>query len=172
MRLGFAAVFVVMLSCHSVHAEDTPDPLLGCWTHIYDAAHLNKHSGQKVTAMTLAISTREPAGDSDPGKYLAKVTAKMRNAGDTYSNLDGSRCSLAGDRLSCVTDGFFVGQFSLEPAAKNMKLALHGTEHIALVPGVDLEAFVVLSPDNPEHALFLLQPAPAAACGARAAAQP
>ncbi|HAN64365.1 MAG TPA: hypothetical protein DCQ79_11000, partial [Rhizobiales bacterium] len=48
----------------------------------------------------------------------------------------------------------------------------HDTEHIALVPGVDLEAFVVLSSDNPEHALFLLQPAPATACGARAAAQP
>jgi hypothetical protein len=172
MRLGFAAIFVVVFSCHSVYAEDTPDPLLGCWTHIYDAAHLAKHPGQKVTALTLAISAREPQGDADPGKYLAKVTAKMRNAGDTYSNLDGSRCSLAGDRLSCVTDGFFIGKFSLAPAAKNMKLVLKGDEHLALVPGVDLAGFAVLSAENPEHALFLLQPAPATACGARAAAQP
>ncbi len=172
--LAFSAVLLLGAPSLAEEAAEAPDPLLGCWTHVYDAAHLNKHPGQKVTAMTLAIGTREPAGDSDPGKYLAKVTAKMRNAGDTYSNLGGARCTVVGDRLSCVTDGFFVGQFSLEPAAKNMKLALHDTEHIALVPGVDLEAFVVLSSDNPEHALFLLQPAPApaTACGARAAAQP
>ena len=37
-------------------------------------------------------------------------------------------------------------------------------DHLALVPGVDLDAFVELSPDNPEHALFLLQLAPAKSC--------
>jgi hypothetical protein len=175
MRMGwlaFSAVLLLGAPSLAEQAVEAPDPLLGCWTHIYDAAHLAKHPGQKVTALTLAISAREPQGDSDPGKYLAKVTAKMRNAGDTYSNLDGSRCSLAADRLSCVTDGFFIGKFSLAPAAKNMKLGLKGDEHLALVPGVDLAGFAVLSAENPEHALFLLQPAPATACGARAAAQP
>ena len=38
-----------------------------------------------------------------------------------------------------------------------MKLAISGAdEHLALVPGVDLAAFTVLSPENPEHTLFLL----------------
>jgi hypothetical protein len=46
-----------------------------------------------------------------------------------------------------------------------MKIALRAGDHLALVPGVDLDAFVMLSPDNPEHALFLLQPAPAKTCG-------
>jgi len=46
-----------------------------------------------------------------------------------------------------------------------MKFALRGEdEHLALVPGVDLSAFIVLSAQNPEHALFLLQPAPSKAC--------
>ncbi len=168
MRLGVLAFLALLVVCHVARAQDTeeaPDPWLGCWTRVYDAAHLAKHPGQKVTALTLSIGAREPAGDNDPGKYLAKVTAKMRNASDTYTNLNGARCTAASDKLACVTDGFYVGQFSLEAAAKNMKLAFQGGGHLALVPGVDLDAFAVLSPDNPEHALFLLQPAPAKTCG-------
>jgi hypothetical protein len=168
MRLGVFALLALLLVCHVARAQDTeeaPDPWLGCWTRVYDAAHLAKHPGQKVTALTLSISAREPAGDNDPGKYLAKVTAKMRSAGDTYTNLSGARCTASGDLLACVTDGFYVGKFSLIPAAKTMKIAFKGDEHLALVPGVDLDAFAVLSADNPEHALFLLQPAPAKACG-------
>jgi len=46
-----------------------------------------------------------------------------------------------------------------------MKIAPRGGDHLALVPGVDLDAFTVLSPDNPEHSLFLLQPAPEKTCG-------
>jgi hypothetical protein len=180
MRLAWLAVLTLVLSpslapnvaraqdepSNETATEETPaNPWLGCWTRIYDATHLAKHPGQKVTALTLSISEREPAGDKDPGKYLATITAKMRGAGDSYTNLDGARCSEANGNLSCVTDGFYVGQFSLEPAAKNMKIALHGRDHLALVPGVDLDAFVELSPDNPEHSLFLLQPAPAKTCG-------
>jgi hypothetical protein len=168
MRLALLAFLALVLVCHVARAQDTeeaPDPWIGCWTRVYDAAHLAKHPGQKVTALTLAISARDPAGDNDPGKYLAKVTAKMRNAGDTYTNLNGARCTAGSDRLTCVTDGFYIGQFSLEPAAKTMKLAFRGTDHIALVPGVDLDAFAVLSADSPEHTLFLLQPASAKTCG-------
>jgi hypothetical protein len=168
MRLGVLAFLALLLVCHVARAQETeeaPDPWLGCWTRVYDAAHLVKHPGQKVTALTLSISAREPAGDNDPGKYLAKVTAKMRSAGDTYTNLSGARCTVSGDLLACVTDGFYVGKFSLIPAAKNMKLAFQGGGHLALVPGVDLDAFAVLSADNPEHALFLLQRAPAKTCG-------
>jgi hypothetical protein len=168
MRLALLAFLALVLVCHVARAQDTeeaPDPWIGCWTRVYDAAHLTKHPGQKVTALTLAISAREPAGDNDPGKYLAKVTAKMRSAGDTYTNLSGARCTEASDKLACVTDGFYVGKFSLISAAKTMKITFKGDEHLALVPGVDLDAFAVLSADNPEHALFLLQPAPAKSCG-------
>lgn len=181
MRLAWLAVFALLLSPSLApgvaRAQDEPpdetateeaapaDPWIGCWTRVYDAAHLAKHKGQEVTALTLSISEREPAGDKDPGKYLAMITAKMRGAGDSYTNLDGARCTEASGALSCVTDGFYLGQFSLEPAAKNMKIALKGGDHLALVPGVDLDAFVELSPDNPEHSLFLLQPAPAKTCG-------
>ena len=181
MRLAWLAVLSFLLSPFfapsMARAQDEPsdeaateqeapaDPWIGCWTRIYDATHLAKHPGQKVTALTLSIEEREPSGDKDPGKYLATITAKMRNGGDTYTNLDGARCNEANGNLACVTDGFYLGQFSLEPAAKNMKIALRGGDHLALVPGVDLDAFVMLSPDNPEHALFLLQPAPAKTCG-------
>src|SRR5262249_28407615 len=181
MRLAWLAVLSFLLSPFfapsMARAQDEPsrggapgggapaDPWIGCWTRIYDATHLAKHPGQKVTALTLSIEEREPSGDKDPGKYLATITAKMRNAGDTYTNLDGSRCSEATGLLSCVSDACYGVQFSFEPAAKNMKIALKGGDHLALVPGVDLDAFVELSPDNPEHTLFLLQWAPAKNCG-------
>ena len=169
MRSALLALVALLFACPAGHAQDTEeaaaDPWLGCWARVYDAAHLAKHPGQEVTQLTLSISEREPSGDKDPGKYLATITAKMRNGGDTYTNLDGARCNEANGNLACVTDGFYLGQFSLEPAAKNMKIALRGGDHLALIPGVDLDAFVVLSPDDPEHALFLLQPAPAKTCG-------
>jgi hypothetical protein len=165
MRIGWVALLALLVCCHGALAQDAPDPWLGCWSRVYDAVHLAKHPGQKVMAMTLSISPREGASDNAPGTYLAKVTALLRDQPDTYSNLDGARCLVAGDKLSCFTDGFFMGEFSLEPAGKSMKLALRGAdEHLALVPGVDLSAFIVLLAQNPEHALFLLQPAPARAC--------
>ncbi len=132
---------------------------------VYDAVHLAKHPGQKVAAMTLSISAREGASGDAPGNYLAKLTALMRDKPDTYSNPGGARCVASGETLSCFTDGFFLGKFSVERAGKNMKLAIRGAdEHVALVPGVDLSSFVVLSPENPEHTLFLLNPAPAKTC--------
>ena len=109
-----------------------------------------------------------PSGDSDPGPYAAKLAGKFRDKPDIYVMPSGGRCVVTGaakDHLSCVTDGFFVGKFELEPAAKNMKIVLQGSdEHIALVPGVDTASFVLLSPDNPEHSLFVLNPAPAKSC--------
>ncbi|MFZ2017944.1 MAG: hypothetical protein WAU90_04605 [Methyloceanibacter sp.] len=182
MRLVWLAVLAVLLSCplklSSALAEDepadeastdeAPDPWVGCWTRVYDAAHLAKHPGQKVTALTLSIGTREPSGDSDPGPYLAKLAGKFRDKTDVYVMPSGGRCVVTGaakDHLSCVTDGFFVGKFELAPAAKNMKIVLQGSdEHIALVPGIDTASFVLLSPDNPEHSLFVLNQAAAKLC--------
>jgi hypothetical protein len=176
MRTGSLALLALLLCCHVVLAQDAPaneapaeaapDPWLGCWSRVYDAVHLAKHPGQKVAALTLSIVTRDPASGNAPDTYLAKLTALLRDKQETYSNLDGARCQVSGETLSCFTDGFFLGKFPLEHAGKNMKLALRGAEeHVALVPGVDLSGFIVLSPENPEHALFLLNPAPAKSCG-------
>ena len=172
MRTGSLALLALLLCCHAALAEDAPaseaapDPWLGCWSRVYDAVHLAKHPGQKIAAMTLSIAARGPASDNAPGSYLAKLTALLRDKPETYSNLDGARCVVSGETLSCFTDGFFIGRFSLERAGKNMKLAFRAEdEHLALVPGVDLSGFIVLSPQNSEHALFLLNPAPAKACG-------
>lgn len=146
-------------------SEEAPDPWLGCWSRVYDAVHLAKHPGQKVSSMTLSLTSRGESGNA-PGAYLAKITALMRDKPDIYSNLDGARCVASGRKLSCFTDGFFVGRFTLAPDGKNMKLVFRGEEeHLALVPGADVAAFTVLSPKNPEHALFLLSPAPAKTCG-------
>ncbi len=181
MRLAWLAVLAVLLAAPlaslSVRAENEspdesseegPDAWLGCWTRAYDAAHLGKHPKQTVTGLTLSIESREPSGDSDPGPYLATVYGTFRGKPDIYAMPSGARCVVAAakDRLSCVTDGFFLSKFELIPAAKTMKLVLQGNdEHIALIPGVDTASFVILSPDNPEHSLFVLNPAPAKTCG-------
>jgi hypothetical protein len=171
MRTGWLAVLVLLFPCPGALAQDeatseAPDPWIGCWARVYDAVHLSKHPGQKVSSLTLSISAREGESGDAPGKYLAKITALMRDKQGSYSNLDGARCVVDGQKLSCFTDGFFLGKFSLEPAGKNMKLAIRSAdEHLALVPGADISGFIVLSPQNPEHTLFLLNPAPAKACG-------
>jgi|SRR5690242_3430904 len=149
MRSASLALVALLFACPTAHAQDTEkaaaDPWLGCWTRVYDAAHLAKHPGQQVTRLTLSISERKPSGDKNPGKYLATITIKMRNGGDTYTNLDGARCSEANGSLTCTTDGFYLGQFSLEPAAKNMKIALGAAITWHSFP-VSIDAFVVLSP--------------------------
>jgi hypothetical protein len=171
MRLVWLALFALVVGCSGAVAldegetEEAPDPWIGCWARVYDAVHLSKHPGQRVSALTLSISPREGASGDAPGNYSAKLTTLMRDKPDTYSNPGGSRCVASGETLSCFTDGFFLGKFSLERAGKNIKLAIsRADEHVALVPGIDLSSFVVLSAENPEHTLFLLNPAPAKSC--------
>jgi hypothetical protein len=170
MRAVLLAVLALTLGCSPALAEEeteqAPDPWLGCWTRVYDAVHLAKHPGQKVSALTLSIAARESESGDAPGKYAAKLTALLRDQQAVYATPEAARCVDAGDKLSCFTDGFLLGKFTVERAGKNVKLSVKGAdEHVALVPGVDLAAFVVLSPENPEHTLFLLNPAPAKACG-------
>jgi hypothetical protein len=162
MRRGLVALLVVTLGCHGALAEDeggeAADPWLGCWERVYDSAHLDKHPGQLVTALTLSIIER----DSDEDKYLAEITAKMRKSAETYSNREGARCRLAGSRLACISDGFFAGRFKLELAGENAKLVIGESDYLTLVPVVDTNALIVLSPKTPEHTLFVLKPI---ACG-------
>jgi hypothetical protein len=154
--VGSVGLLALLVSGGVLAEETRPNPWLGCWARVYDAAHLAKHPKQAVTAMTLSIT------DS----YHADLTAKLRGKKDTYTNFSGAGCQVAGpnkDRLSCAMGGVFMGQFWLEPAGKDMKLAMHSeAEHIPLVPGVDISDYILLSPQNPEHSLFLLKPT---ACG-------
>jgi hypothetical protein len=170
MRALRLAVIALLLPGSGALAEDAPeeaapDSWIGCWSRIYDAVHLAKHPGQKVSALTLSIAPREGENNDAPGAYRAKITALVRDKQTTFSNLDGARCVDQGRTLSCFTDGFFLGRFVIERAGKNRKLALRSAaDHLALVPGVDLGAFMVLSPDNPEHTVFLLNQAAAKDC--------
>lgn len=174
MRLGVLALCVLigMMPAFAQDEEEEEvqqqakpegkDPWLGCWTKVYDAAHLKQHPGQLVTAMTVIVTARTPSGDEDKGNYLAKIRANFRNKPETYVNLDGARCEAVGankEQLHCVADGVFLSDFWLEQAAKNVKLAMHNAnEDLVLVPGIETSAFVRLTPANPEHSAFLLQP--------------
>jgi hypothetical protein len=153
MRKGFLVLIALLIASTAALAEDVAeeeadvDSWIGCWSRVYDAVHLAKHPAQKVAAMTLSVAPRE--GDKQ----------------DTFANPENARCVEQGATLSCFTDGFFIGQFSIERAGKNRKLALRGAgQNLALVPGVDLGAFIVLSSQDAENALFLLQAAPAKSC--------
>ncbi len=171
MRTGFLALMALLIVNTATLAEDVAeeeadvDSWIGCWSRVYDAVHLAKHPAQKVAAMTLSVAPREGESDGAPGAYRAKITALVRDKQDTFANPENARCVEQGATLSCFTDGFFIGQFSIERAGKNRKLALRGAgQNLALVPGVDLGAFIVLSSQDAENALFLLQAAPAKSC--------
>jgi hypothetical protein len=176
MRVASAVFLMIAMAVHPTlaaeegeDAEAEVESWLGCWTRSYDPAHLAKHPGQLVTAMTVIIDERTAKGSEDPGDYGARVAANLRDKSETYTTFDPARCVAregTPQRLQCFLDGFFLGRFSLERAGKSMKLALQGgQDQIALVPGVEIESVAVLSPDNPEHALFLLHPIEAKACG-------
>jgi len=171
MRSGFVALIAVLIAGTAAVAEDAAedaadvDSWIGCWTRIYDAVHLAKHPAQKVAAMMLSVAPREGESDGAPGAYRAKITALVRDKPDTFANPENARCVEQGATLNCFTDGFFIGQFSIERAGKNRKLALRGAgQNLALVPGVDLGRFIMLSSQDAENALFLLQAAPAKSC--------
>ena len=171
MRTTWLFAFAVLSLASNALAQDAPedeaaaDSWLGCWTRNYDAAHLAKNPAQRVTALTLTVVKRQEESSESPGTYSAKITASLRDSQETYSNLDGARCVVSDQTLSCFTDGFFIGQFSIERAGKNRKLALRGAgQNLALVPGVDLGAFTLLTSQDAENALFLLQAAPAKSC--------
>ena len=118
MRAFSLAVIALLITGSSALAEDAPegaapDSWRGCWTRVYDAVHLAKHPGQKVSALTLSIAAREGASNDNPGAYRAKITALVRDKQASFSNLDGARCLDQGAMLSCFTDGFFLGRFSI-----------------------------------------------------------
>ena len=78
MRRGLIAVLALLAGCSAALAQDeestseeAPDPWIGCWSRVYDAVHLAKHPGQKVTSMTLSITEREGGTSDAPGAYLA-----------------------------------------------------------------------------------------------------
>jgi hypothetical protein len=171
MRIGLLALIALLVASTTTLAEDVAeeeadvDSWIGCWSRVYDAVHLSKHPAQKIAAMTLSVAPREGGSDEAPGAYRAKITALVRDKHDTFANPESARCVEQGATLSCFTDGFFIGQFSIERAGKNRKLALRGAgQNLALVPGVDLGHFIVLSSQDAENALFLLQAAPAKSC--------
>jgi hypothetical protein len=145
-------------------APETKDAWLGCWTRVYDAAHLKQHPKQEVTALTLAIDARTPKGDADPGAYGARLAASFRGKTENYTSPETARCaptSAAADRLHCLVDGFYLGQFSLERAGKNVKIVIKDKDdRVAFVPGIDPVPVVRLTADNPEHTVFVLTPTP------------
>lgn len=168
MRLAFGGAFLLVLMCQPAAAQDQQDAWVGCWGRVYDAAHLAKHKGQTVTGITAVIDPRTPAGEQDPGPHAARVAATLRGNAETLTTLAPARCAHGGDaatELRCVLDGFFIGQFRVERAGKNLKLVLRDRDGVVVVPGVDLGAFIRLTPENPEQAAFLLNPQPASACG-------
>jgi len=70
MRWGVLAL-CVLLGTMTAFAQDeeegqeqpkteAKDAWLGCWTKVYDAAHLKQHTGQLVTAMTVVVTARTP----------------------------------------------------------------------------------------------------------------
>jgi putative hemolysin len=170
MRIGVFALIAFLGFGTAALAEDPAgdedvDSWVGCWTRVYDAVHLSKHPAQKLTALTLSVAPREDGSEESPGAYSAKITALVRDKPDSFANPESARCVEQGGTLSCFTDGFFIGKFTIERAGKNRKLALRGAgQNLALVPGVDLGSFIVMSSQDAENALFLLQAAPEKSC--------
>jgi hypothetical protein len=164
MRTGFLALAALLVVGTGALAEDVAeeedvDSWIGCWSRVYDAVHLAKHPGQKVSAMTLAIAPREGESDAAPGAYRARITALVRDK-QKPSQSDGARCVEQGALSSSPMD--FHRRY--RSTRQNRRPRCATPPPFALVPGVDLGAFIVLSPDNPEHTVFLLNQAAAKDC--------
>ena len=172
MRKGFLALIALLIASTAALAEDVApeeeadvDSWIGCWSRVYDAVHLCQAPGAEGRSDdALCCAARRAKATARPAPTAPTSTALVRDKQDTFANPENApRRVEQGATLSCFTDGFFIGQFSIERAGKNRKLALRGAgQNLALVPGVDLGAFIVpCRRKMQENALFLLQAAPA-----------
>lgn len=119
--------------------------------------------------MGVQITPRKPNNASDTGNWLARIQVRFRDNPQLYKAPDGARCGKIGSLekpfFLCFMSGDFNGSFNIDRTGNDLKLYMAGSNHdFVVVPGTDKSAFVRVSPQNPEHAVFLLRPTPAAAC--------
>jgi hypothetical protein len=155
---GACAGFAALMLLGPVSAE-AKDPWLGCWTRIYDAEHLAEHQAQDVAAIAISILALKPARWARDN-YAAHVEMRIRGKPELHSAVGGLTCHLDGARLHCLAKDKSQGNFWLRRSGKALQLRLTAAgEGIEVVSATNPTGFVQILPQNPEHQLFLLDPA-------------
>jgi len=118
-RMLFAA-FALALNAAPAAALDIADFYESCFMRSYDAAHLQKHPGQRVAAMTVEILQWED-------NAYARITYALRG---------GANFRTGGDCYDPIKDGFVCHRCkddSCDTGDENFKLILKSKDEIRIV---------------------------------------
>ncbi|OCC05033.1 hypothetical protein BA190_10580 [Labrys sp. WJW] len=123
-----------------------------CYARDYDAAHLVKHVEQRVTRITVRLLADNGSG----------IGIGLWFRGDKRQWWAGGGCRQQGAVFTCTLDGD-GGKLTATQNAKGIRLDVPGAgiqvEHPDAQGNASFQAV-----DGPEHRVFLLWPAPEAAC--------
>lgn len=158
MRPGLAALAAVGLAIGFGASAIAADDLTGCYARTYDPAHLAAHAGQRVTALAVRVTKA-----TDPSAAAtADVTAKLK--GSPWTWVTGGDCKPQAGALLCdFQETGAAARLSRQGGGLRMaavgSLVLDAEGHET---GGGERTLATLS--TVEDGLFLLTPAPAAAC--------
>jgi len=98
----------------------------------------------------------EVAAENSSRRFTVRVGFRLRSGTETFSTL--AICSPAGDGAACAGEGD-TGSFRIAPSAEGLRLT---------IARLEVEGESGSSPDlaRSDDRVFLLRPAPAAACPA------
>ncbi len=158
--LALALSLLAAASGARAQTPGAPSPVIlpGCYTRVYDAAHLAAHPGQKVTALYAQLN-KNPAEYTH--RFELELTVRLRGERKTRWAVAGCSPRDAGLLCSVDEDG---GQLVLTRTAAGMRLDNPHSIGVALDGKAPEEDRVDILASNPEHRTFLLKSAAAKAC--------
>lgn len=165
MRIRSAVTLACLAGMAStpVAAQSLFDRLTGgggagdpCFARAYDREHLARNPRQRVVAIHLVRERVEVAAENSSRRFTVRVGFRLRSGTETFSTL--AICSPAGDGAACAGEGD-TGSFRIAPSADGLRLT---------IARLEVEGESGSSPDlaRSDDRVFLLRPAPAAACPA------
>lgn len=153
LRAGLALACLQLLSSAAASAE----PLNGCFSRTYDAAHLAAHPGQTVSAMKLKLKPRQM---DDGYNFGAELRFGFRE--DKRAFFAVGICKDTAGTLTCSLDQD-AGQLTVQPAEGGVSLSPISDVRADSESGDESE-YVTVKAANAEDRDFRLRSVAASEC--------
>lgn len=135
-----------------------------CYARSYSAAHLKEHPAQRVAKIEIDMAKENPDGKPITEEAIELgFGVQLKTSPEWYTNV--AICKSAGPEMNCFLEGD-GGSFTLT-AAEGGSLRLKTGDYGLAIEGE--KDFMELPGDKGDDRVFVLPPAPQAACDASTA---